>query len=209
MVSARPAVYRASERRVDELQLRLIKLVRSSPVSMRALRAARAVDAPDWLIGGAVIRDRVWDHLHGHARAAPSKDVDLMFFDPASPECETESSVLRELTALATDISWDVTNQAQAHLWYPQIYGVELAPLRCSGDAVGTWAETATAVAIRLMADDRIHVAAPCGLTDLFGMVCRRNPRVLTSEQYRQRVARLKVATHWPRVQILDSHGSP
>jgi hypothetical protein len=192
----------------DESQERLATLVRRSPLLMRALRVARTVDPPDWLIGGGVIRDRVWDHLHGYARAARSKDVDLVFFDPASPECEMERSVLKELTSLAPEIPWDVTNQAQAHLWHPRIYGVELAPLRCSGDAVGTWAETATAVAIRLMADDSIRVVAPCGLSDLFGLICRRNPRVLTSEQYRQRVARLKVAKRWPRVQILDTQDS-
>jgi hypothetical protein len=35
---------------------------------MRALRAARAVDPPDWLIGGGVIRDLVWDHVHDPRR---------------------------------------------------------------------------------------------------------------------------------------------
>lgn len=47
-----------------EFQSRLIELVRSSSMLMRALRAARAADPPDWLIGGGVIRDLVWDHLH-------------------------------------------------------------------------------------------------------------------------------------------------
>jgi len=70
--------------RGDELQSHLIKLVRSSPVIMRVLRAARSVDAPDWLIGGAVIREHVWAHLHGFVRAAPCRDVDLAFFHPAS-----------------------------------------------------------------------------------------------------------------------------
>src|SRR5450759_893439 len=94
----------------DESQERLATLVRRSPLLMRALRVARTVDPPDWLIGGGVIRDRVWDHLHGYARVARSKDVDLVFFDPASPECEMERSVLKELTSLAPEIPWDVTN---------------------------------------------------------------------------------------------------
>jgi hypothetical protein len=41
----------------SELHLRLIELVRRSPMLMRALHAARAVDPPDWLIGAGVIRD--------------------------------------------------------------------------------------------------------------------------------------------------------
>jgi len=188
----------------DELHSRLIQLVRSSPLLMRALRVARTVEAPDWLIGGAVIRNRVWDHLHGFVRAAPRKDMDLAFFDPACAGSELERSVLRELTTLAPDISWDVTNQAEAHLWYPQIYGVELAPLGSSADAVGTWPETATAVAVRLMADDSIDVVAPCGLNDLFGMVCRRNSSV-TAQPYRRRGGRLNVGGRWPCVQVLDA----
>lgn len=41
----------------DGLKSRLIDLVHSSGTLMRALRAARAVDPPDWLIGAGVIRD--------------------------------------------------------------------------------------------------------------------------------------------------------
>ncbi len=65
-----------------ELHSRLTALIRSSTVLMRALRAARTVNPPDWLIGGGVIRDRAWDHLHGYAKPACTKDVDLAFCAP-------------------------------------------------------------------------------------------------------------------------------
>ena len=144
---------------------------------MRALRVARTVDAPDWLIGGGVIRDRVWDHLHGFPRGERAKDVDLAFFERSSLECELERTVLRELTGLAPDIAWDVTNQAGAHTWYQRTYGVALPPLRCAADAVGLSPQTATAVGVRLRDDGSIEVLTPCGLGDLFGLLCRRNPR--------------------------------
>jgi uncharacterized protein len=188
-----------------ELHSRLTALIRSSTVLMRALRAARTVNPPDWLIGGGVIRDRVWDHLHGYSKPACTKDVDLAFFDPRSLDGDRERAVQREVTALAPDISWDVTNQAAAHLWYPQVFGVEVEPLCSSADAVATWAETATAIAIRLEGGDRIQVIAPCGLEDLFGLVCRRNPRWVTEEQYRRRVENRQIVKRWPRVQILDA----
>jgi hypothetical protein len=188
----------------DELTSRLRTLVCSSPVLMRALRAARAIDPPEWLIGAGVIRDRVWDHLHGFA-PAPSKDVDLAFFDCLALGSETERSVQREVTARAPDISWDVTNQAGVHLWYPQVFGVEVEPVTSCADAVATWPETATAIGIRLLADDSIEVVAPCGLDDLFGLICRRNPRRVTEEQFRRRVERTQIPKRWPRVQILDA----
>jgi hypothetical protein len=190
-------------RRLDELESRLVGLIRSSSTLMRALRAARTVDPPDWLIGSGVIRDRVWDHLHGFTRASTSTDVDLAFFDPLSRGSDREREVQRQVVALAPDICWEVTNQAAVHLWYPEVFGVEVEPLTSSADAVGTWPETATAIGIRLLAHDRIEVVAPCGLDDLFGLICRRNPRRVTDEQYRRRVANKRIAKRWPRVQIL------
>jgi hypothetical protein len=172
---------------------------------MRALHAARAVDPPDWLIGAGAIRDRVWDHLHGLTRPAPVKDLDLAFFDPGSLASERERSVQSALTAQAPDLAWDVTNQAAVHLWYPQVFGVEIDPLTSTSDAVGTWPETATAIGVRLLADDTIAVVAPCGLDDLFALICRRNPRRATSEQYRRRVENKRIAKRWPRVRILDA----
>ena len=129
-----------------DIQPRLIELVHSSSMLMRALRSARAVEPPDWLIGAGVIRDLVWDHLHGFDGTRRPKDIDLVFFDPGSLGSDRERSVLREVTAEAPDICWDVTNQAGVHLWYPQVFGVEVQPLASSADGVATWPETATAV---------------------------------------------------------------
>jgi hypothetical protein len=50
------------------LGARLEGLVRSSDWLMGVLRAARDVDPPDWLVGGGVLRDLVWDRLHGRRR---------------------------------------------------------------------------------------------------------------------------------------------
>src|SRR5580658_6365212 len=108
--------------RPSELRLRLIELVRSSMTLMSALRAARAADPPDWLIGGGVIRDLVWDHLHDPRRPLTPKDVDLAFFDPTSLGDDRERSVLEALRAQAPDVPWDAKNQAAVHLWYPQVF---------------------------------------------------------------------------------------
>jgi hypothetical protein len=87
---------------------------------------------------------------------------------------------------------------------YPEAFGVAVAPLTSSTDAVGTWPETATAVAVRLLPDDSVRVVAPCGLDDLFGLVCRRNPRRVTVEEYRRRVQSKRIAERWPMVTIVD-----
>jgi hypothetical protein len=188
-----------------ELQSRLIELVRSSSMLMRALRAARAADPPDWLIGGGAIRDLVWDHLHDPRQPFTPKDVDLVFFDPASLGEDREQRVLDSVSTLAPDIPWDVKNQAAVHLWYPKVFGIEVEPLTSSADGVATWPKTAAAVAVRLLADDRIELVAPFGLDDLFGLIWQRNPRRVTIEEYRRIIDSKPVATRWPKVRVLRS----
>jgi uncharacterized protein len=144
-------------------------IVRTTGWLMAALRAAREVDPPDWLVGAGAIRTAVWGRLHGFATPTPLADVDLVFFDAADLSPEREEAVAERLRAVAPDLPWDVKNQAAVHLWYPAKFGYEVEPLRSSADAVGTWPETATAVAVRLTDDDRLDVCAPAGSTTSSG----------------------------------------
>src|SRR5690349_1745309 len=102
-----------------ELESRLAAMVRSSAMLMRALDAARAVNPPGWLIGSGVIRNLVWDRLHGFDRPTRPKDLDLVFFDPTALGEEREQEVRDALAVKAAEIPWDAKNQAAVHLWYP------------------------------------------------------------------------------------------
>ena len=186
------------------LQGRLDPLVRSTPWLLEALRAARDVDPPDWLVGGGVLRDLIWDRLHGRSRPTPPRDLDLAFFDPTRLDPARDVEVEQALVARLPGIPWDAKNQAAVHTWYGRVFGVgPVAPLRSAAAGVATWPETATAVAVRLLDDDRLLVVAPCGLEDLFGLVCRRNPRRVTVDHYRRRIHDKRIADRWPRVEIL------
>jgi hypothetical protein len=187
----------------DRLEAQLVELVRSSPMLMRALRAARTVNPPDWLIGAGVVRDLVWNHLHGFQDGATTKDVDLVFFDPDARDGERAQGVLEALRTIEPGIPWDVTNQATVHQWYPEVFGVDVEPLVSSADAVGTWPETATSIALRLHQDDTIELVAPCALEDLFGLICRRNPRRVTVEEYQRRIVSKRIMERWPGVLAL------
>lgn len=80
--------------------------------------------------------------------------------------------------------------------------GGPVAPLASIADAVGTWPETATAVAVRLRADDGLDICAPLGLDDLLAGVWRRNPRRISVEQSRARLARHRPHERRPGVVI-------
>jgi hypothetical protein len=182
---------------------RLTEIIRSSSWFMELLLAAWDVRPPDWLLGGGALRDLVWDRLHGRAQPMPPRDVDLAFFDPERLDPGRDAEVERALSARLPGVPWDAKNQAAVHRWYPRVFGFEVEPLASTADGVATWPETATAVAVRLEPGEQLLVVAPWGLADLLGIVCRRNPRRVTVEEYRRRVAAKRIAERWPGVTIV------
>ena len=188
----------------EEYVQELTRLIRSNPWFMRMLETVRYCNPPDWLVGAGIIRNLVWDHLHEFREPTPIADVDVIFFDASDLRPERDQEVHEQLAALLADVPWEATNQAAVHLWYEDVFGLPVPPFRSSEEAVSTWPETATSVAVRLLADDELHVVAPCGLADLFGMVLRRNPRRVTREMFHQRLQTKRITEKWPRVQVID-----
>jgi uncharacterized protein len=180
---------------------RLRALVRRSPVLMGALRAARAVDPPDWLVSAGAIRDLVWDALHDRSPTIP-RDVDVGFFDPLDLTPAREAAVTAALKRRAPDVPWDAKNQAAVHLWYPERFGVEVEPFRSTAEAVATFPEIASCVGLRLEGNDDLLVVAPYGLDDLFGLVCRHNPKRVSASFYARRVSEKDWRERWPKLSV-------
>jgi hypothetical protein len=189
--------HRDNERRLHEI-------IRSNHWFMAILEAVRDGALPDWLIGGGVVRNVVWDHLHDYTLPTPVADVDVAFFDPDDLTSERERTIENALLRRRPDVPWDVKNQAAVHLWYQGVFGYPVSPLRSLEEAVSTWPETATAIGVHLAANDALQVVAPLGLDDLFQMILRRNPRRVSVEQFRQRIVDKAIQQKWPRVRIMD-----
>ena len=183
---------------------RLGAVLREAPVVMRALRAARQVGAPDWLIAAGAIRDAVWDALHVRPAAMP-RDVDLGFFDPDDLTDDRDAAIEEALRAREPELPWHARNQAAIHLWYPHRFGIDVPPLRSSAEAVATFPETASCVGVRLLDDDDLLVVAPHGLDDLLGCVCRHNPTRAPARVYERRVADKEWRSRWPRMRYVPS----
>lgn len=153
---------------------------------------------PDAWIGAGLIRNAVWDALHGHA-AGPLllNDVDVVFFDPADA-CETRDIALQgQLEALIPGIPWQIRNQARMHRRNGD------AAYRDTCDAIAHWPETATAVAARTVRG-RVEVIAPHGIDDLVAMIVRPTPAFGRKMQdYRERLASKDWAARWPRLRFL------
>ncbi|WP_341678011.1 nucleotidyltransferase family protein [Niveibacterium sp. SC-1] len=191
--------------RHDALSRRLISLVRAHPHTMAMLAAVRELDLRDWCIGAGAIRNLVWDALHGHIQPTALADVDVAYFDAADLSPKRDAALQGCLCARMPQVPWEVTNQAAVHLWFEDYFGHPVAPLASLEEAVASWPEYATAVGLRLEANDTITVIAPHGLEDLFGLIVRRNPARASIETYRERIAQKQYAQRWPGVTILPS----
>ena len=96
-----------------------------------------------------------------------------------------------------------VKSQAAVHLWFHEVFGHQVEPLRSMEEAVATWPETALAVGVGPLADDTITITTPLGLDDRFSMVVRRNPRRVSVETYEKRIAEKSYSKRWPGVRIV------
>jgi uncharacterized protein len=179
---------------------RLCAVLRRAPVVRDGLRAARDVDAPDWLISAGAIRDAVWDDLHGRPLTTVPRDIDVGFFDPSDLTPERDRTVQDALRERAPHLPWQAKNQASVHLWYPQMFGMDVPPFRSCAEAVATFPETASCVGVRLLGDDELLVVAPHGLEDLLTCVCRHNPVRVSAAFYERRVAEGGWRGRWPRM---------
>jgi uncharacterized protein len=180
----------------------LTELLQRNDWFMTALAVVARCHLPDAWIGAGAVRDVVWGERYGRFALADVKDIDVAFFDPADLGRERDRSAQEALCALA-DLPWEATNQAAVHTWYHEYFGgAPVEPFGSVHDAVATWPETATCVAVRIRAGG-IEVCGPHGLADLLGGVWRVNPVRVTPEVSAARLARQRVGARWPGVTVI------
>ena len=182
----------------------LIVLLRAEPWLSRALTAVAGSGLPDAWIGAGVLRDVVWGQRYGRFDPAEVNDIDVAFFDPGCLSRERDLQAQEALAGLA-ELPWEATNQAAVHTWYQAYFGGSpVPPFASVHEAVATWPETATCVAVRQRpGDGELDVCAPYGLADLLGGIWRANLVRVTPEISTARLARQRVRARWPGVTIV------
>ncbi len=134
------------------------------------LDAVAGLGLPDCWIGAGLIRNAVWDHLHGlRPTLLPGSDVDVIYFERRETDSKRDEDFEIQLGRMMPDIPWSVRNQARMH-----VHNAD-PPYRDSGDAVCHWPETATAIGARA-SDSGIEMLAPLGVSDLVNCVVRPTP---------------------------------
>lgn len=162
----------------DDLDERLVHIVRASPRVMTVLRVVREQGLSDPLLFSGAVYQTVWNALTERPPDHGIADYDVGYFDPDT-SYEAEDVVIRQVAAALEDplrALVEVRNQARVHLWFPSRFGSPYAPVSSTSEALTRFVCPAFAVGVRLEADDRIAVAAPFGLEDVFALRLRVNP---------------------------------
>jgi hypothetical protein len=159
----------------DEAELveRLAAIVHGTPSLMRVLLTIRALDLPDWLVMSGAVYQRALNTLTKRPHDYGVRDYDLGYFDASDTSYEAEDAVIRRVAAAFDEplrSAVEVRNQARVHVWFEGHFGEPYTPLSCTAEALERFVSPMFAVGVRLMRDDRLHIAAPFsaerGLTD-------------------------------------------
>lgn len=194
----------AGRGRRDEGQAaRLEQIVRADPDLMGLLTAIRPLGLPQWRLVAGCLYQTVWNVLTGRPRRTGIKDYDLAYFDPSDLSWQAEDAVIQRVAAATRGFpgAVEIRNQARVHLWFEDRFGLAYPPLEDTDAALGRYASVVHAVAVRLESDDRLAIAAPFGLDDLFVMVIRPNRTLDNRVAHETKAARAKAI--WPELRVI------
>ncbi len=130
------------------------------------------------------------------------KDYDLIYFDEDLSWAAEDAVIRRVAEATRSCVGpIETRNQARVHLWFECRFGSPYPRLSLADAALRQYASVVHAVGIRLEDDDRLDVAAPFGLDDVFAMVIRPNRALDNAVSHRAKARRAQAI--WPEVTVI------
>jgi len=182
-------------------------IIRDDPDLMRLLQHLRSVRLPQWRLVAGCLYQTVWNMLTNRPRGTGIKDYDLIYFDAGDISWDAEDTVIRQVAAATRDSVGpvEVRNQARVHLWFADRFGLPYPQLACADEAIGYYASIAYAVGVRLEDDDRLDIAAPFGLDDMFAMVIRPNRALDNAATHARKAERAQAI--WPELTVVPWEG--
>ena len=188
---------------MSSLEARLVEIVRADPGLMHVLRTVRPLGLSDWRVFSGAVYQSVWNAVTGRPVGYGRKDYDLGYFDPDT-SWDAEDMIIKRVAAAFDEpfrSEVEVRNQARVHLWFGERFNEPYEALPDTDTALSRFVAPAFAVGVRLEDDDRISVAAPFGLDDMFGLVLRPNPQRPRATGWDKVVA--SATSRWPELTII------
>jgi len=190
---------------MTKLEAELAAIVRADPGLMHVLTTVRALGLPDWRLVSGAVYQAVWNARTGRPAGHGVKDYDLAYFDASDLSYEAEDVVIKRVAAAFDEpfrSQVEVRNQARVHLWFQNRFGEPYQALGSTDEALGRFVAPAFAVGVRLEADDRLSIAAPFGLDDVFALTIRPNPNRPVAKGWAKAIDSARA--RWPELTVVE-----
>jgi hypothetical protein len=165
-----------------------------------ALEILRETAPFAWITGGFV-RNAIWDAVFDKKEACTPIDVDVIYLDPRKRTPFAEHGLSASLAWHAPGIPWSVKDQSRMHMRNGD------SPYRTLDEALRAFPDRSSAVAVRLLTDDRVEARVPYGLEDAFRGIVRPTPAGLSDGRYQAFLSRKLVGwrKRWPRLMVVSA----
>jgi hypothetical protein len=168
---------------------------------MEVLKAAKALELPDWWVCAGFVRSKVWDTLHGFEQRTHTPDIDLIYFDEKNVDEQVEKLFEDQLKEWYPGIPWSVKNQARMHVVN------KIPPYISSEDAISRFPETVTALGVKLNHVNEVVLTAPHGVKDVINMQVKPTEFFRKSGEraaiYESRVKKKNWKSIWSNIEII------
>lgn len=190
----------------------LTKTLEKSPTIMEILRELEIYSKENpnfknYYLAAGCINQTVFNYYHRMDLNSNIKDYDIAYFDEDT-SYEAEDKIIKDLTKKLEklNLSFDIKNQKRVPIWYKEKYGVNHEQYSNTEAAIARWGASITCLGVRLE-NNRLIVACPYGLNDLFSMKIR--PITVEYDKYKflEKYKRWKKC--WPLLELIDDTGFP
>lgn len=188
-----------------DLDAMLQRYLRANAKVMQVLEAVREARLPSWRLFSGAVYQAVWNALTGRPTDYGIRDYDVGYFDADLSEKAEAVSQANVLARISDEMQMhvEVVNQARVHLWFQKEFGRPYAALTGTDDALRKSLFTAHAVGVRLEPDNRLTIAAPYGLSDIFDLVLRPNPELAVVGAHAEKAR--EALERWPELVVAQS----
>lgn len=193
-----------------------LDIVLTNTANRALLERLRLLRLPQCHLAAGCLFQAVWNHVSGRSAAWGVKDYDVFYFDAGDLSYAAEDAVIRRVREATADLGLEVEvrNQARVHLWYPQHFQEDYAPLRSAREGIDRFLVACTCVGIEaagaqapaapdapLPASVCASLYAPYGLAELAGGILRMNPQSPFPQLFQRKAASYQA--RWPWLTVI------
>lgn len=181
---------------------KIIELISKDKWMMDILMTVKSLDLPDWWVCAGFVRSKIWDTLHNYSKRTPIPDIDVIYFDPLKLDEAEEKTLENKLKIQTPNIPWSVKNEARMHIRN------NMSPYTSSIDAMSKFPETATALGVKLDENNKVILAAPCGIADVVNLKVKPTPYFTNCPErmgiYETRLLQKNWQSIWPKINVFQ-----